>query len=141
MAHDRPYAFGDIVDGHRWTIAGWERLELPELPEPSSLLTAVLAPDPVLVVTAPAPLRVIEHDDTPPWVVFELGDVAEGQRLTALGWESIEPATAVPPQRPPDDLEAEHRQVLAAYAPVVITYSPAPAAGWYPGATSLADRG
>jgi hypothetical protein len=23
---DKPYAFGDIVQGHRWTIAGWERV-------------------------------------------------------------------------------------------------------------------
>jgi len=23
---DKPYAFGDIVEGHRWTVAGWERV-------------------------------------------------------------------------------------------------------------------
>ena len=23
---DKPYAFGDILQGHRWTVAGWERV-------------------------------------------------------------------------------------------------------------------
>jgi hypothetical protein len=27
---DQPYQFGDIVDGHRWTITGWEPIEAPE---------------------------------------------------------------------------------------------------------------
>jgi hypothetical protein len=27
---DQPYQFGDIVDGYRWTITGWEPVEAPE---------------------------------------------------------------------------------------------------------------
>ncbi len=129
MSHDKPYTFGDVVDGHRWTIAGWERVAATE---PVTTLTTTREPEPVAVLAAPTPVRMLTHDDTPPWVAFELGDVAEGQRLAATGWEPIEPAAAVPSQRGLDGLEEEHRQVLAAAAPVVATCSPEPAAGWYP---------
>lgn len=27
---DQPYQFGDVVDGYRWTITGWEPVEAPE---------------------------------------------------------------------------------------------------------------
>jgi len=57
MTESKPYAFGDVVQGHRWTVAGWERVpsdeedivdltdsdvaSVPRTPSPPAVLCAV----------------------------------------------------------------------------------------------------
>ena len=80
MSQTRPYQFGDVVDGHRWTVAGWERID-PPAPEPAP----ETEPEPVRTVHAAPDLR-IELDEGEPdlgsTVVPHL-DVALDQPLDA----------------------------------------------------------
>ncbi|MFN8169219.1 MAG: hypothetical protein U0S36_10590 [Candidatus Nanopelagicales bacterium] len=49
MSQTRPYQFGDVVDGHRWTVAGWERIDPPapeRRPRPSPSRCAPCTPHP-----------------------------------------------------------------------------------------------
>ena len=160
MTETQPYVFGDVVDGHRWTVVGWERIEPPEVavlgPEhggavtgdPAAARTVVAAPDlvieldprgaaPVVVSGGePVPRAAASHatgfGDAEPSVPSQASEphIVNGHRWVDGGWEPVD-VTRAAATLP----AAWHRPVAATYLVVPTVAIPAPVAGWYPGGT------
>ena len=137
MVQDKPYRFGDVVNGHRWTVTGWEPLESPQ-PEAARL-------QPVEEVATVV--------DDRPTVHYEVGDEANGHRWTGTAWVPVEavPADAEVQSHSFGDVVDGHRWTTQGWEPVGssdlgvdaasaedpvggtgFALAP-PAAGWYPG--------
>jgi len=112
MAQDKPYRFGDVVNGHRWTVMGWEPLEPPQVESAAQQPAA-----PVATVV-----------DDRPTVHYEVGDEANGHRWTGTAWVPVEAADAA-------SSEAAGSEAVSTPDAVGGTgFAPSPpSAGWYPG--------
>ena len=104
MAQDKPYRFGDVVNGHRWTVTGWEPLESPQ-PEAAQL-------EPVTQVATMVEDR--------PTVHYEVGDEANGHRWTGTAWVPVEAVPAATDVRAHSfgDVVDGHRWTIAGWEPV-----------------------
>ena len=132
MAQDKPYRFGDVANGHRWTVAGWEPLESPETSRVTQVATAV---------------------DDRPTVHYEVGDEADGHRWTGTDWAPLRTGPVAVDDRVHSfgDVVDGHRWTVAGWEPVGGTGADVgasdaqdtvgatmsdltrPTAGWYPG--------
>ena len=104
MAQEKPYRFGDVVNGHRWTVMGWEAVE-PTQPES---------------VPAQPVRKVATVVDDRPTVHYAVGDEANGHRWTGNAWVPVEAAPAAHDSRVHSfgDVVDGHRWTIAGWEPV-----------------------
>jgi hypothetical protein len=76
MIESKPYAFGDVVQGHRWTVVGWERIPSDE--------------DDIVDLTDSA-VASVPRSPAPASVLYAVRDVAGGGTAGAGGGAGLRP--------------------------------------------------
>ena len=70
MTESKPYVFGDVVQGHRWTVVGWERVPSDEAD---------------IVDLTDSGVASLPRSPAPPAVLYAVRDVAGGGTAAAGG--------------------------------------------------------